>query len=732
MINGVSFTQGVTYDATTGQVKTRHYPNSGTSAGVENTFGVEYHYTNGYLARITSTDTSGSEAQGNCIEHWRAERVDALGRVVTDTLGRIIRSSRDFNAEQGVLEGISAQSLVGQRPALQNISYGYDSLNNVEFRANQLRNTRDDFSYDSLDRLLSYNSADSSGTRSTTVSYDGLGNIRSKSDVGNYQYLDPSKPHRLTKVSSPVGSTDPLARFHVNVEFGDQVVLNTPPTRLDEPFVYDANGNILTSGNRTMAWTSFNKPYRMSKTHGVATVTRAQYHYGPDFNRTVKVKDTGENTPALETTLYIGKEYEHITDRTGAVKHRYTLSAGSSTIQIERDDNSNKDTPQYLLSDALGSTDVIVNASGEVEQQMAFDPWGQRLNVGGTQSVNAITNKGYTGHEMDDEVGLTNMNARIYDPVLGRFLSADPVLPDASDLQAFNRYAYVQNNPIAFIDPTGNSRLNANPFCSCSSFGVFGGGPAQEIGPKSASEPGDNIDGTGPDWNAAGKQLPKEWGNLKAGDVTSTRTVDADGNITITNTIWAAPGTLSSPTGESTSSFQLAGPTTLIVPTAQMVSVADSDILEDGFDSVNLSVPSESNILVPPTQEPIDFGDFIPTYVTADAGSLNNPRDIGPSLNGGNPLVPHEGINNLAAGAMAVPLLVGGAAVVGAEVTGAAVGRTIYYIHRNGDKINAGYQIVRSLVESYLNLQGGPPAGMPPNVSSGNRQDPTHISGRRR
>ena len=275
----------------------------------------------------------------------------------------------------------------------------------------------------------------------------------------------PSKPHRLTKVSSPVGSTDPLARFHVNVEFGDQVVLNTPPTRLDEPFVYDANGNILKSGNRTMAWTSFNKPYRMSKTHGVATVTRAQYHYGPDFNRTVKVKDTGENTPALETTLYIGKEYEHITDRTGSVKHRYTLSAGSHTIQIERDDNSNKDTPQYLLSDALGSTDVIVNASGEVEQQMAFDPWGQRLNVGGTSNqdiaVNSITNKGYTGHEMDDEVGLTNMNARIYDPVLGRFLSADPVLPDASDLQAFNRYAYVINNPLKYVDPTGNSALPA-------------------------------------------------------------------------------------------------------------------------------------------------------------------------------------------------------------------------------------------------------------------------------
>jgi RHS repeat-associated protein len=57
---------------------------------------------------------------------------------------------------------------------------------------------------------------------------------------------------------------------------------------------------------------------------------------------------------------------------------------------------------------------------------------------------------------MDDETGLINMNARIYDPYLGRFLSADPVLPDAYDMQQFNRYSYVTNNPLKYTDPTGN------------------------------------------------------------------------------------------------------------------------------------------------------------------------------------------------------------------------------------------------------------------------------------
>ena len=55
---------------------------------------------------------------------------------------------------------------------------------------------------------------------------------------------------------------------------------------------------------------------------------------------------------------------------------------------------------------------------------------------------------------MDDETGMINMNARIYDPYLGRFLSADPVLPDPYDMQSYNRYSYVLGNPLKFFDPS--------------------------------------------------------------------------------------------------------------------------------------------------------------------------------------------------------------------------------------------------------------------------------------
>jgi RHS repeat-associated protein len=63
--------------------------------------------------------------------------------------------------------------------------------------------------------------------------------------------------------------------------------------------------------------------------------------------------------------------------------------------------------------------------------------------------------RGYTGHEQLDEVGLVHMNGRVYDPELGRFLSADAFIQDATNLQALNPYTYVQNNPLSYTDPSG-------------------------------------------------------------------------------------------------------------------------------------------------------------------------------------------------------------------------------------------------------------------------------------
>lgn len=96
-------------------------------------------------------------------------------------------------------------------------------------------------------------------------------------------------------------------------------------------------------------------------------------------------------------------------------------------------------------------------------ERLAYDPWGKRRFIsstpGLTDSLDAITgiktDRGYTEHEHLDEVGVIHMNGRVYDPLMGRFMSADPHVTYPLNLQSFNRYAYVLNNPFKYKDPSG-------------------------------------------------------------------------------------------------------------------------------------------------------------------------------------------------------------------------------------------------------------------------------------
>lgn len=82
--------------------------------------------------------------------------------------------------------------------------------------------------------------------------------------------------------------------------------------------------------------------------------------------------------------------------------------------------------------------------------------WKQRAITWTSDSpAQAITNRGYTGHEQIEEVGLIHMNGRVYDAELGRFLSADPYVQSPYQTNSFNRYSYVWNNPLKYTDPTG-------------------------------------------------------------------------------------------------------------------------------------------------------------------------------------------------------------------------------------------------------------------------------------
>jgi RHS repeat-associated protein len=118
----------------------------------------------------------------------------------------------------------------------------------------------------------------------------------------------------------------------------------------------------------------------------------------------------------------------------------------------------------YLHTDHLGSvmatSKSAVNTTADVTK-IANDSWGKRTNGSwiaaalGTGYVPPVTTHGFTGHEHLDGVGLIHMNGRVYDPLLGRFLSADPIVQAPHYSQSFNRYAYVMNNPLSLVDPSG-------------------------------------------------------------------------------------------------------------------------------------------------------------------------------------------------------------------------------------------------------------------------------------
>ena len=108
--------------------------------------------------------------------------------------------------------------------------------------------------------------------------------------------------------------------------------------------------------------------------------------------------------------------------------------------------------------DALGSPVATTNASAAVVERQQYEPYGAALG-GATDGV------GYTGHVMDAVTGLTYMQQRYYDPMLGVFLSVDPVTAYSNPIGAFDRYRYAANNPYKFVDPDGRDIKCAGNSC---------------------------------------------------------------------------------------------------------------------------------------------------------------------------------------------------------------------------------------------------------------------------
>ncbi|TGD58948.1 RHS repeat-associated core domain-containing protein [Flavobacterium humi] len=179
-------------------------------------------------------------------------------------------------------------------------------------------------------------------------------------------------------------------------------------------------------------------------------------HYSADGSMEVK---ENKLTGAVEFITYIGDD------------------GYAAPIAVKSDGS----TPNflYLHRDYQGTIMAITNSSGALVEKRLFDAWGTIIKVqdGAGNSLAGLTilDRGYTGHEHLQNVGLINMNARLYDPMLHRFLQSDNYVQDITSTQNYNQYSYVFNNPLLYTDPTGDivSQGNGNgqDCVDCSTYG---------------------------------------------------------------------------------------------------------------------------------------------------------------------------------------------------------------------------------------------------------------------
>jgi RHS repeat-associated protein len=132
----------------------------------------------------------------------------------------------------------------------------------------------------------------------------------------------------------------------------------------------------------------------------------------------------------------------------------YTLGGRRVAMRkVPADPPGQVGTLYYLFSDHLGSSSVSYRTSDGQTITQRYYPWGA-IRPGPDNAL--PTDYTFTGQKLDESTGLMYYGARYYDPALGRFISADPIVPEPGNSQALNRYSYVYNNPLRYTDPTGH------------------------------------------------------------------------------------------------------------------------------------------------------------------------------------------------------------------------------------------------------------------------------------
>jgi RHS repeat-associated protein len=509
---GVSLAQSRSWDATNGRLVNRTFP-SGLRVG--------YVYTSvlSYLSQIKLTaaatikplpDKAGGTppadvawAAGKVV--WRAMAVNAWGKHeafgsselgADNNLNTLI--TYDAYAGRDVKRVVGGLNTSGaQKTDVLNLETNWDSLGRLTRRvdkngnANNGDDVEDTFFYDNINRLVQYKVAgtDVPGLqRDVVLTYNALGMLLKRSDVGSYTY-------------PTVVDGQTIHRPHAVQHLDDLAGAGTD-------YFWDANGNLLTATAgkyRQIRYTSFNQPSSDEGVRGPGSNPKHTWQYDEAHTRIKETLQITSGTQAGVQTTWrwhpdnaggLGYEYEInqptvASDSNPATQQRrHYLSAAGQVVAVLVTDAVRPDledsarAPTYWSTDLvlrkvegwhvdhLGSVITTTDHRGYTRQRYAYDPWGQRREAGGAAdpgqllgydwslATSAGTANGFTGHQHLDDVGLVHMNGRLYDPRLGVFMQADPLVQAMFDLQSYNRYGYCMASPMACMDPSGYSWLS--------------------------------------------------------------------------------------------------------------------------------------------------------------------------------------------------------------------------------------------------------------------------------
>lgn len=340
-----NFIYTVSYD-TVGRVSSVTYP---TGIGYKNIYD-----SNGYLQKVVNKDSGAL--------YWQALTRDAAGHVTSEQLGNGLVTNRAYAQDTGDLATIATGVQSGSTftASVQNDAYGFDALGNLKIRSQYFgsNSLTENFTYDGMNRLATAaltNGAQNGSLVSAT--YDVLGNVLSRSDVGAYTYgasgvVGCSGPHQVCSITGMANTT----------------------------FSYDANGNMLSGNNRTYTWTSYNMPSSIAQ----GTVTDS-FIYNADHER-VRQVSTDSASGQTSTTVYLnpridlGGTFEKDYKANGSVQFVHHIYAGGHVIGnlvLTSGSTLIDSAPAWTSAVSQGSSGLSTNTSNASGIYLNTDPYQQ-------------------------------------------------------------------------------------------------------------------------------------------------------------------------------------------------------------------------------------------------------------------------------------------------------------------------------------------------------------------